>query len=647
MSQTDSLSSLFRRKKKPLTVKTVDFDELFARGHAMSAQFEHGTDQTNSYGLHPEVTGPTIHLPTTTAPSTPFADYSKESAFRLSQKGTGIGYEEKVASYLSDQQSTVHPSNSHQSQPFMEQVKRGVKAASNIVAASDIVDAPQRQNKAPYYEAERPASALAQGSTTKPPPSPRSEPPQRGTSRSPYNYRGPGKVGQSASPTPSGNTKAKQPLTPEEFLSKIQDFVKKAEVDAHLSQPVWPASSTDKSHEKPTAKTEHSKSLLAPAGYAPKQREHSPMRPSSPSVFDTAINFDTLSPNDRIAPSPGKSYLDKPSTSPDPFAAKSMDIPPSATDASVVSASILNSLRRQNKNRSRTDMDDVITLDLRQNQEKMEYLSVPSDNSPNAAPISSHTERGRSPRKSPSINAASTHIPTDPYLVPADRHIPNQLKPDPLIGHEGGESSQILQADIVPTNRYQAPENISQLPSNSMLQPADQHIPSQLKPEPLTDQVQGPLRQTIVRPNYAEEDVASSPPTIQDADLYKKLAVGLDRLLQSEKFTELSRRSEADQQSYSHHLGRAEFGTLQKRTSSQQAMAGGYSGQYQPRDLSNERPSSAMARMGGGRGSAMSSQHQSRDSSLGRHDSRHVTNTIPEFYDSYDYEPYYDEYDSK
>merc|ERR1719433_2698282 len=45
--------------------------------------------------------------------------------------------------------------------------------------------------------------------------------------------------------------------------------------------------------------------------------------------------------------------------------------------------------------------------------------------------------------------------------------------------------------------------------------------------------------------------------------------------------------------------------------------------QTQPRDLSNERSSSAMANMGGGgRGSAFSSQQPSRDSSLGRHDSR-------------------------
>ena len=81
----------------------------------MSAQLE---EQQSSFGLRPEVLGPMIHPPTTSAPSTPFELYSKESAFKMSQKGSGIGYEEKVASYLSDQQSTVHPSNDHQRYPF-------------------------------------------------------------------------------------------------------------------------------------------------------------------------------------------------------------------------------------------------------------------------------------------------------------------------------------------------------------------------------------------------------------------------------------------------------------------------------------------------------------------------------------------------
>merc|ERR1712025_839979 len=85
--------------------------------------------------------------------------------------------------------------------------------------------------------------------------------------------------------------------------------------------------------------------------------------------------------------------------------------------------------------------------------------------------------------------------------------------------------------------------------------------------------------------------------------------------------------------------GRAEFGDLRKRTTSYQGisnpMAGGDRGQPQSRDPSNERPASAMAKIGGGGGgrprSSYSSQQQSRDSSLGRHDSRMSSNSnIPD-----------------
>ena len=48
----------------------------------------------------------------------------------------------------------------------------------------------------------------------------------------------------------------------------------------------------------------------------------------------------------RIAPSAGKSYLDKPSTSPDPFGARvEMDAPPSVNQAVAASSSIMNTLR--------------------------------------------------------------------------------------------------------------------------------------------------------------------------------------------------------------------------------------------------------------------------------------------------------------
>ena len=572
----------------------------------------------------------------------------------MSQKGSGIGYEEKVASYLSDQQSTVHPSNDHQRYPFLEQDR-----------SLDQVDGSAQINqKLLYYEPE----VKEAGATTL-----QSEPPQRGSS-SPYpDYRGQAKVGKDASPTPSGK-RGKRPMTPQEFLSTIQNFVKQAEMDAQLEQPVWPDVAS--SREMPTKRTKHGESgLLAPPGYGPKPRDHSPVRPTEPSIFDSGLP-QSFSPPDnglgQIGPSSGKSYLDdKPSTSPDPFGATidEMDMPQAtASDTASVSSSFLNSLKRQKKNRKKQQ---------EQPQPQLESAhvihSVPSDYN-QSEPVTS-PGRGRSPKKSVSINAEmsiqrgkkpmtpleflgkiqnfaseipppiSASLPDDnsSILVPADRHIPKQLKPDPLTGHEGSTSEPFLHSE--PTS--------PQVPTSSFLIPADRHIPNQLRPDPLSLEEPEPLRPNNVlasSPPYITDQ--SFVPSIQDSDLYKKLQLGLDRLMQSDKFQELATKAE-DPQSYSQHLGRAEFGTLQKRTTSQQAMRGigGYSGQTQPRDLSNERSSSAMANMGmggGGRGSAFSSQQPSRDSSLGRHDSRHVTHSIPEYYDdSYEYESYYDDYDSK
>ena len=604
MSETDSLSSIFKRKKKNRVVKPVDFDELFARGHAMSAQLEQQRlNQQNFFGLGADTSGQRSPIvPTTTAPSQTFADFSKESAFKKSQKASGISYEEKVASYLSDQQTNL-PVINQNNQPFREQ-------AGN--QRQDQVDATSVR-KSPYFEKEKPTS-FAQG--VKPPPSPRSEPPQRGTS-SPL----PRPISPSTSVTSS-----KRQLAPHEFLSKLQEFARNAAKDAEMAQP----DGLDGSQSKPQQER----------SYAPKQRDHTTAH--QPTVFDTAMT-QPLSAN-RIAPSMGKSYLDKPSSSPDPFGMRvEMDIPP----PSDVSQNLLNSLKRQKKKhqqmqqQAQPEMDDVITLDLRKNQEKLEYLSVPSDyNAP--PPLSSPLTRGRSPKKSMTINSQPPAASSN--LLAADRHIPSQLKPDPLTGHEGsGSTPQLLQADTLASNKFQAPStSIPQMPQTTNLMPADRHIPSQLRPEPLTTHDQGPLRTAA----YSTEDMTPGSPTIQDSDLYKRLQVGLDRLMQSDKFKELAaRQDEQDPQQYSQHLGRAEFGTLQRRTASQQAIGrGGYSGPVQPRDPSNERPASAMARFGGGRGSTFSSQHPSRDSSLGRHDSRHVTsNTIPEYYDSYDnYESYYD-----
>ena len=225
------------------------------------------------------------------------------------------------------------------------------------------------------------------------------------------------------------------------------------------------------------------------------------------------------------------------------------------------------------------------------------------------APIPS-PRRGRSPR-------------TDAQALPGDAHIPMMLRPDPLTAHE------LLPPPII----------------GSTL-----HTTQQLK-----------------LANGGEEEPVQ---TIKDTDLYKRLQEGLkniDKILASESFQKKIQDAGLEYQKYSHHLGRAEFGVLKKRagstasvpavstvgatiTKSQSAAAlsgaipkyGSTPPQPQPqqragsvqmtsaasRDSSGERPASAMAgkyqpiTTTRGRQSNYSSQQGSRDSSLGRPDSR-------------------------
>merc|ERR1712039_925003 len=104
MSESGSDVSFFRKKKKPRKVTTVDFDELFAKGHAMSKEMEQN-QEPNGHTIHHYQQVPLS--PTTT--ETTFEVFSKDEAFRKSQKSSGISYAEKVQSYLTDQKTTGHP----------------------------------------------------------------------------------------------------------------------------------------------------------------------------------------------------------------------------------------------------------------------------------------------------------------------------------------------------------------------------------------------------------------------------------------------------------------------------------------------------------------------------------------------------------
>ncbi len=445
----------------------------------------------------------------------------------------------------------------------------------------------------------------------------------------------------------------KKQMSPQEFLSRIQDFVQKAEVtDPQYSQPVWPAivqspdipgkqqqqqrqpplslsptSSTAPAlapsplpPSSPTTKQTLSPDMVPELGtysntgrrpsdtYSPKQREHSPYRPDIPNIFDSSLGQRQIPipsdldanqiaekdlnmaspfnlhqgahspthrphsptaaaaapphhPAKRIAPSPGKSYLDKATASNDPFGARSLELdpnepPPSASTAAATSSSILANLRQQQNQREFEDNQ----------QDNLNYRSLPADfrnKGKGLAPVPS-PRRGRSPRlpvQEPMMSSTR---------AAADRHIPNVLTPDPLTAQ-----------------------------------------PAQLA---------------------LAQDEGDGAPSIKDTDLYRRLQEGLsniDKLVQSETFKRELARSGSDFQRYSHHLGRAEFGVLKKRNSFQGTGSmnpmigrgrGGYGtgSQQASRDPSNERPASAMARFGQHGRSAQ----PSRDSSIGIHESR-------------------------
>ena len=845
-------------------MKEVDFDELFARGHAMSEQMETQTkvvgQRQNGFSKPPEVSVTVSPVPPapTAANATPFEVFSKEDAFKQSQKGSGIGYAEKVQSYLTDQQTnmTQHPFQGTgqpeaKSQKFYDEPDTAAKSKQQQqLQQQQAPPPPQQQQNNNSLSPVPPIPPPRKNATPRASPRRKGSEPRRNPHADPnaglaieteeirepteeeirvqrrnYSVMEASKSSMhdreqttkaipqwatdkgSKSPDPQqmagqgpANIRAKRQMTPQEFLSKIQEFVAKAEMDAQYSQPVWPAIASQ-SQLPPTRPLQHTQSLprgssfvrpqvrseqteslqrqvstpaldqasqrhstisvpplevldqsttkhstvsvpplelleppmsqkstrvidkapveitiqttpqseeerllvpernLPHSGYGPKPREHSPFRPAGDAGFlDSAVGkpISTMGqppeePREhrKMLPSSGKSYLDKPSTSPDPFGTRvEMDIPPSPERAVEAVQSILGSLRESIRQtvtgtaaqRYPGETDDVITLDLRhQNQEKLEYLSVPSDYSypgPNQqdvlppptrqagvsptrpgaiTPTRQETyQRGRGslPRQHEPMQGVS---PTRQETFPrAGRGVsPNQQESFPGVRSISPGYQQSQQVPPQPIGRGRSPNRtrVDRSPRNSIsmisdetravlsvargsfsmpspdpqdIQPADSHIPMQLKPDPLVGH-EGPRSRKI---SFTSTEYN---PSIEETDLYRKLQLGLDNLMQTDKFKEMAAsRENVDPQSYSQHLGRAEFGTLERRKRNSSLSGNPVMDRIEagikPRDASNERPASAMAKIGGGgsgttRRSAYSSQ-PSRDSSLGRHDSR-------------------------
>ena len=98
--------------------------------------------------------------------------------------------------------------------------------------------------------------------------------------------------------------------------------------------------------------------------------------------------------------------------------------------------------------------------------------------------------------------------------------------------------------------------------------PADAHIPAQLTPDPLmagepANPQPQPFPDTTTDEGGEKED-------IKNTELYRRLQEGLsnfEKLVQGETFKREIQRSGVDLRKYSSHLGRAEYGDLNKRSS--------------------------------------------------------------------------------
>lgn len=253
--------------------------------------------------------------------------------------------------------------------------------------------------------------------------------------------------------------------------------------------------------------------------------------------------------------------------------------------------------------------------------------------------------------------------------------------PPPSAAEAASFIMQSLRLGPAQDQRPSASPRIGRSPRNAEM-PGDSHIPMMLRPDPLTAHellpppIIGSTLHTTQQLKLANGGEEEPTQTIRDTDLYKRLQEGLkniDKILASESFQQKIQAAGLEYQKYSHHLGRAEFGVLKKRsgstasvpaastigapiTKSQSAAAlsgaipkgstfsttattttSQRAGSVQmttgpSRDSSGERPASAMGGSmryqpltSAGRGrpsSQQASQQGSRDSSLGRPDSR-------------------------
>ena len=647
-----SLGLLSKKKKKPKIVDDTDFDELFARGHARSAQLmEQQTAATSSTGAEglaaggiqdPQVTRTDDKQPT------PFEVFSRDEAFKKYQKESGIGYAEKVQFFLHDQ-------SSYDSKQFGPQPERqGARTASAHTTDRVPRGGHTRQSKSSD-------------------PGPRAAPRRI-------------KIRSRDSSIQSRQSGGSRPMSPVELLRRMEDLVKDAELE-ELAQPVWPA--VVKSEDLPPLKKESAVSspyqqqqlqqqklqqqqqkqqqqnlpsqssksgLQSQAALSPYQdliRPRSPYRHEDQEASMAMFEEQQMSTRERSPYRKTSASQRQQQQLPQPQ--KKSPRPDFAEQTYGQQAQPQKQQQMQQQQQLQQQQQMQQQQQIQQQQQQQQQLHIPSKMSALSTQILSEGYDVRS--KSPYHATGRQEVVEEPFVMKSANMLYGQQQQQQQLQQQGNYSllqpgqpsgpaasprrgrspTRSGQAPAGPMGQSQAgtgglgiaglllggnspnrmggasPNRIGasspnklgvggtaehQSPARSpvpepanipMNVPADQHMPVQLARDPLTSS----------ELDYRGEDLDSNTlNSIQDTELYKRLQ---DGLLESESF-----RREVEQaggivqmggtQKYSHNLGRAEFGTLKRRdggrnssrTSSAQAST------VPSRDGSGERPSSRL-----------------------------------------------------
>jgi len=251
-SESSFVGRLKKLKRKKPKVQPADFDELFARGLALSAQLE---SETQEDPFKAKLVSEGISR----------TDGTDEDTFRFSQKDDGIGFAEKVTAFLDDQASNPRPSVD------MEPRERGRRRHRH-----------RGDSQGDKSKSETGTMSRSQSDD------------KRKRSRE---YTKPEDIKLSPQ-VPRDLYTGAQLTDNATFLAKVTEFVTNNEVDCQYTQQIWPAipGPDDKLPplKDPDTLTQQTLDRISPLpGLAPPS-------PSSPAGASET----------RLAPSPGKAFLE-------------------------------------------------------------------------------------------------------------------------------------------------------------------------------------------------------------------------------------------------------------------------------------------------------------------------------------------------